>query len=57
MPTKEQIERMKKAKESLATNLEGIDIFSKFKAFCAIKGITIRQGLREAIIFYMEKEK
>ena len=55
MEQSKDLVRAKKAKKSLSANLEGLDIYSKFKVRCTMEGITIRTGLREAVIEWLKK--
>ena len=42
-------------KKSFASTIIGLDIYTKFKVLCAYKNITVRHGLKEAILKYMKE--
>lgn len=54
-PTKEQLNRAKKAKHSLIANLEKLDVYSKFKLICEQNYMKAREGLREAVKMFNKK--
>lgn len=54
--TAEDIERARKNKHSIMTNVAKLDVWTKFKVHCVQKGISVREGLRNAIREYMKHE-
>lgn len=55
--TKEDVERALKSKHSVLVNAAKLDVWTKFKLHCVSKGMSLRSGLRDAILEYMKDDK